>query len=145
MRRFDEIFQIAADRKGGAGALEALLKSPAPVEELARRPASDWLQEMARAVFQAGFSWTVIETKWPGFRAAFDDFDVNRVAFYHDEDVDRLLSDPGIVRNGRKIQSVIANAQMLRDLQAETEDVSGTFVIKISVCKAFNNAMINTI
>lgn len=125
MQSFDSIFQIAADRKGGVAALESKLKSPAPVEELALRPASDWLQEMARAVFQAGFSWTVIETKWPGFCAAFDDFDVERVAFYHDEDMDRLLADPGIVRNGRKIQSVIDNARMLRDLQAETGDASG--------------------
>lgn len=125
MRSFDEIFQIAADRKGGAAALEGMLKSPAPIDKLAARPASDWLQEMARAVFQAGFSWTVIENKWPGFRAAFHDFDVDRVAFFHDEDMDRLLSDKGIVRNGRKIQSVIENARMLRDLQDETGDVSG--------------------
>jgi 3-methyladenine DNA glycosylase Tag len=124
MRSFDEIFQIAADRKGGVEALEGMLKSPVSVAELAARPASDWLQEMARAVFQAGFSWTVIENKWPGFRAAFDEFDVDRVAFYHDEDMDRLLADTGIVRNGRKIQSVINNARMLRDLQAETGDVS---------------------
>lgn len=125
MQSFESIFQIAADRKGGTAALESKLKSPVPVEDLSKRPASDWLQEMARAVFQAGFSWTVIENKWPGFRAAFDDFDVDRVAFYHDEDMDRLLADPGIVRNGRKIQSVIDNARMLRDLQAETGDVSG--------------------
>lgn len=47
------------------------------------------------------------------------------MAFYHDEDMDRLLADAGIVRNGRKIQSVIDNARMLRDLQEETGDVSG--------------------
>jgi 3-methyladenine DNA glycosylase Tag len=122
MRSFNEIYQIADARKGGA--LEGMLKSPVPVADLAARPASDWLQEMARAVFQAGFSWTVIENKWPGFRTAFDNFDVDRVAFYHDEDMDRLLADTGIVRNGRKIQSVIDNARMLRDLQAETGDVS---------------------
>lgn len=125
MRPFEDIFQIAADRKGGPAALEALLKTPKPLDELAACPASDWLQEMARAVFQAGFSWAVIETKWPGFQKAFDGFDVDRVAFYHDEDMDRLLGDAGIVRNGRKIQSVIDNARMLRDLQAETGDVSG--------------------
>ncbi len=125
MRSFEEIYAIAADRKGGPAALEAMLKTPQAVDDLARRPASDWLQEMARAVFQAGFSWKVIEVKWPGFQAAFDGFDVDRVAFYHDEDMDRLLADPGIVRNGRKIQSVIDNARMLRELQAETGDVSG--------------------
>ncbi|WP_319826352.1 DNA-3-methyladenine glycosylase I [Thalassovita sp.] len=124
MRRFDEIFAIAADRKGGPAALEAMLRSPLSVDALAARPASDWLQEMARAVFQAGFSWKVIEAKWPGFQTAFDGFDVDRVAFYHDADMDRLLADPGIVRNGRKIQSVIDNARMLRELEAETGNVS---------------------
>lgn len=125
MRSFQEIYQIAADRKGGAAVLEGMLKHPLPVEELAKRPARDWLQEMARAVFQAGFSWKVIESKWPGFQAAFDDFDPSHVAFYHDEDMDRLLADPRIVRNGRKIQSVVDNARMLTDLQKETGDVSG--------------------
>lgn len=125
MRSFDEIYDISADRKGGAEALEGMLKSPVPVDELAARPASGWLREMARAVFQAGFSWKVIEAKWPGFQTAFHDFDPGRVAFYHDEDMDRLLADAGIVRNGRKIQSVIDNARMLRDLQEETGDVSG--------------------
>jgi 3-methyladenine DNA glycosylase Tag len=125
MRAFDEIFQIAADRKGGAAALETLLKTPKSLDELAARPASDWLQEMARAVFQAGFSWKVIEAKWPGFQKAFEGFDVDRVAFYHDEDLDRLLADTGIVHNGRKIQSVIDNARMLQQFQHETGDVSG--------------------
>lgn len=63
MRSFDEIYDISADRKGGAEALEGMLKSPVPVDELAARPASGWLREMARAVFQAGFSWKVIEAK----------------------------------------------------------------------------------
>lgn len=125
MRDFDQIYAIAADRKGGNTALEAMLKRPVPVADLAARPASDWLQEMARAVFQAGFSWKVIEAKWPGFQTAFDGFDVDRVAFYADADMDRLLADPGIVRNGAKVQSVIANARMLRDVQAETGDVTG--------------------
>ena len=125
MRSFDDIFALAAKRKGGTATLEGMLKHPRPVGELAARPASDWLQEMARAVFQAGFSWKVIEAKWPGFQAAFDGFDVDRVAFYHDEDLDRLLADQRIVRNGAKVQSVITNARMLRDLQAETGDVSG--------------------
>ncbi|MEZ5675883.1 MAG: DNA-3-methyladenine glycosylase I [Thalassovita sp.] len=125
MRSFDDIFALAAKRKGGTETLEGMLKHPRPVGELSARPASDWLQEVARAVFQAGFSWKVIEAKWPGFQAAFDGFDVDRVAFYHDEDLDQLLADQRIVRNGAKVQSVITNARMLRDLQAETSDVSG--------------------
>ncbi len=69
-----------------------------------------YFEQMTKAIFQAGFSWQVVNDKWPNFRHAFDAFDVNRVATYGPEDVDRLLSDPGIVRNGRKIEATIANA-----------------------------------
>jgi len=77
------------------------------------------LSEMAKAVFSAGFSWKVIRQKWPGFEAAFEGFQPNRVGFYADEDVDRLLSDKAIVRNGQKITATIANAQMMIDLAKE--------------------------
>ncbi|SDM47927.1 DNA-3-methyladenine glycosylase I [Maricaulis salignorans] len=119
MRSFDEIFAIAADRKGGPDALEALLSKPLPAEELASIPDDRWLSMMAKCLFQAGFHWKVIEAKWPGFEAAFEGFDPPRVAFYGDEEIDRLLSDTGIVRNGAKIMAVIENARFLADLAAE--------------------------
>ena len=124
MRTFDEIFTIAADRKGGPEALEALLKTPPSPEEVAQRPLSDWLEEMARAIFQAGFNWKVIEAKWPGFQTAFEGFDVSKVAHYSDEDLDRLLSDKGVVRNGAKLSAVIDNARLLKELDAETGNAS---------------------
>ena len=127
MRDFDEIFGIAADRKGGAEALEAMLSTPLPPQELAAIPDDRWLSMMAKCVFQAGFSWKVIEGKWPGFEAAFDAFDPDRVAFYGDEAMDRLLADKGIVRNGAKIASVIENAQLVRALAEEHGGV-GAFV-----------------
>ncbi len=74
---------------------------------------------MARCLFQAGFNWKVIDSKWEGFEAAFDGFDVGRVTFYHDEDMDRLLSDKRIVRNGAKIAAVIDNARFLSDLSRD--------------------------
>ena len=116
MRDFQQIHDIAADRKGGAEALEAMLSVPKSPQELAAIPDDRWLSMMARCVFQAGFSWTVIDTKWPGFEAAFDGFDPARVAFYRDEDMDRLLADKGIVRNGAKIASVIDNARFVLDI-----------------------------
>lgn len=127
MQSFTEIFAIAAARKGGAAAVEAKLAIPLPVEALAAKPASLWLETMAKAIFQAGFSWTVIENKWPGFQAAFENFNVPRVAFYHDEDIDRLLADKGIIRNGGKIKAVIHNAQLLNKLEQETGSVAAHF------------------
>lgn len=119
MRPFDEIFAIAAARKGGAAALEARLTRPLPPEALRATPDDRWLSAMARSLFEAGFNWTVIDTKWPGFEAAFEGFAVNRVAFYHDEELDRLLADARIVRNGAKVAAVVENARLIQKTAAQ--------------------------
>jgi 3-methyladenine DNA glycosylase Tag len=74
---------------------------------------------MTKAVFRSGFSWQVVEDKWPNFEAAFDGFDVGKVASYDERDVDRLLADKGIVRNGRKIEATIHNALAISALTQE--------------------------
>lgn len=56
MRAFAEIFDIAADRKGGADALEAMLEPPQLPEELARIPDDRWLSQFSKNVFSAGFN-----------------------------------------------------------------------------------------
>lgn len=60
---------------------------------------------------QAGLSWMTILRKRENFRAAFDGFDPARVADYGQAELDRLLSDPGVIRNRRKIEAVIQNAR----------------------------------
>jgi DNA-3-methyladenine glycosylase I len=61
--------------------------------------------------FQSGLSWLVILRKRPAFRAAFAGFDAEAVAGFDDADVERLLADPGIVRNRAKIVAAVANAR----------------------------------
>lgn len=61
--------------------------------------------------FQAGLSWLTILRKREAFREAFASFDPAVVAKFGDAEVDRLLSNPGIVRNGAKINATIANAR----------------------------------
>ncbi|MGQ9680972.1 MAG: DNA-3-methyladenine glycosylase I [Anaerolineae bacterium] len=86
-----------------------------------RAPADDagYLEQLTKAIFQAGFSWPVVRYKWPHFQRAFEGFDVARVAAYGQADVERLLSDPTIVRNGRKIAATIQNARILQGLIAQ--------------------------
>ena len=60
---------------------------------------------------QAGLSWSTILRKREGYRLAFAGFDVEAVADFKTVDVERLLADPGIVRNRLKVESAIANAQ----------------------------------
>ena len=119
MRTFAEIFDIAAERKGGADALEQLLEPASSASELAKIPNDRWLAKMAQCIFNAGFNWKVVEAKWPGFEAAFDGFDPGRVAMYHDDDFARLVSDERIVRHGGKIKSVHENAIFVCDVVRE--------------------------
>jgi DNA-3-methyladenine glycosylase I len=66
---------------------------------------------MSLEAFQSGLSWLIILRKRPGFRDAFDEFEPVVVASYGDDDVARLLADPGIVRNRAKVEATIANAR----------------------------------
>ena len=86
-----------------------------------KKPADDsgYLEELTKAIFRAGFSWPVIRDKWPSFQHAFHHFDVHRVAAYDERDLDRLLSDSSIVRNGRKIEATMRNARVIRDIASE--------------------------
>lgn len=129
MRTYDEIFALAAKRHGGKKKLEATLaeQKPKSQEDLAATPDDRWLAMFAKCVFQAGFSWKVIEAKWDGFEDAFHHFDVNRCAMMSDDDFDALLKDTRIVRNAQKIQSVRDNAVMLRELATEHGSAAGYF------------------
>jgi DNA-3-methyladenine glycosylase I len=68
---------------------------------------------------QAGLSWETILKKQDNFRAAFDVYSIQKIAMYSQEDIDRLLSNPGIIRNRLKIQAVISNAQAVQQIQKE--------------------------
>jgi DNA-3-methyladenine glycosylase I len=68
-------------------------------------------ERLSLEAFQSGLSWATILRKRPAFRAAFADFDPDTVATFGDADVERLLGDAGIVRNRRKVEATIVNAQ----------------------------------
>ncbi|PVY77393.1 DNA-3-methyladenine glycosylase I [Tamilnaduibacter salinus] len=62
---------------------------------------------------QAGLSWLTILRKQSGYQAAFDGFDPEAIARYDDADIETLLTNPAIVRNRRKVESIIRNARAL--------------------------------
>ncbi len=68
---------------------------------------------------QAGLSWATILKKRGGYRKAFDNFDVQKISQYTEEDVARLLVNSEIIRNKRKITATITNAQAFLQVQAE--------------------------
>lgn len=72
-------------------------------------------ERLTLEAFQSGLSWLVILRKRENFRAAFAGFDVEAVAAFTDDDVRRLLADPGIVRNRAKIEAAVSNARVVAD------------------------------
>ena len=79
----------------------------------------DYLEVMSKAIFQTGISWRVVETKWPGIRSALRDFDAYDVADMRDEDVDALVQDTRVIRNRRKLEAIVGNANRLVQLERE--------------------------
>ncbi len=74
---------------------------------------------LARAVFSAGLGPKVVESRWKDMGEAFHGFDPVQVKLMGEEDVARLLSDPAVIRNRRKIEAVIKNAGVFLDRVAE--------------------------
>ena len=70
-------------------------------------------EALTLGVFEAGLSWSIVFHKRDGFRAAFANFDAARVAALTDQDVDRLVQDPSIIRNRAKIRATIDNARAM--------------------------------
>jgi hypothetical protein len=70
----------------------------------------DYFALLSRAVFSAGLGPKVVESRWKEMSQVFHDFDPAKVQQMDEEDVARLLSDPAVIRNRRKIEAVIKNA-----------------------------------
>src|SRR5271165_7373878 len=114
MISFESIRTRAEERKGGAAALNRLMPPKPDPKALAALKDDRALAEMTKRVFSAGFAWSVIESKWPGFEEAFHGFSPARLAFEPDDYWDGLAKDARIVRNAAKILSVRKNAAFVR-------------------------------
>ncbi len=75
-----------------------------------------YLETMSKVIFTSGINWKVVFAKWEGTRAAFEGFAVEKVAALTPADVDRLAEDTRIIRNRKKIESIIDNAATLIEL-----------------------------
>jgi DNA-3-methyladenine glycosylase I len=71
-------------------------------------------EALTLGVFEAGLSWSIVFGKREGFRRAFRGFDTKRVAAMTEQDVNRLVQDPSIIRNRAKIQATVENARAMR-------------------------------
>lgn len=89
-------------------------KQPKPPKEL-----SGYLDAMARVMVQTGISWRVVEAKWPGIQEAFHGFDPVRTSKLKERDIDRLMADPRVIRNRKKLEAISSNAGRILELDAE--------------------------
>ncbi|MGR8921198.1 MAG: DNA-3-methyladenine glycosylase I [Gammaproteobacteria bacterium] len=119
MRPFAEHYARAAARKGGAAALEGLIPASLDAAALGRIPDDRWLSELVKSVFRAGFVWRVVEARWPAFERALDGFDPHAVAYLSDDDLDRLLANPELIRHHAKMRAARDNALFMLDLAQE--------------------------
>nr|WP_210319999.1 DNA-3-methyladenine glycosylase I [Pseudaminobacter soli] len=116
---FDAIRSRAAERKGGDAVLRSLL-GPSPQNAAVAKLTDDRvLANMSQRIFSAGFVWSVIEQKWPGFEEAFLGFEPKRLLFQSDDFWHDLTSDARIVRNPQKIKSVRENAAFVDKVSRE--------------------------
>ncbi|WP_411150287.1 DNA-3-methyladenine glycosylase I [Streptomyces sp. A30] len=72
-------------------------------------------ERLSLEAFQSGLSWITILRRRPTFRTAFAGFEIVKVATFTDDDRERLLADPGIIRNRAKVDATLANARVLAD------------------------------
>ncbi|UPQ88952.1 DNA-3-methyladenine glycosylase I [Vibrio sinaloensis] len=126
--KFDNIYQRAAERKGGTAQLESLLSTPLTREQLAQIGDDRWLAAFSMKVFQSGISWKVVRNKWPQFEEVFFGFKIEPLLMLSDEQWDTKASDPRIIRHHSKVKSIQANAQMIHQARLE----HGSFATMIS-------------
>ena len=90
-----------------------------PPPQIDPKSLDDYLEVMSKSVFQSGMSWKVVEAKWGTTREAFHNFDIHRVANMHEKDIEDLSKDPRVIRNYRKLNAIVYNAQKMLELDKE--------------------------
>jgi 3-methyladenine DNA glycosylase Tag len=128
LKRFEEIYQRAVDRKDGEKNLIALLPDNIQSAKVLTNITDDqYLAAMTKAVFKAGFVWKIVDHKWSGFEKAFWNFNVDRCAWMSPDDIDALIINEDIIRNHQKIISVLTNAAMMIEIR-ESHGSFGRFI-----------------
>ncbi len=126
---FKQLFQRAAERKGGKQALELLLGKKILGKKLLDDHAAEQsvallsddrvLAAFTKQIFKSGFVWRVVENKWPDFEEHFFNFNIEKVLMMPEEMLERKAADPKIIRNFTKVKTIKANAQMMFDVSID--------------------------
>jgi len=129
---FKNLYQRAAERKGGKVALEELLNTQGyeKVNLAATLTDDRVLSAFTKHIFKSGFIWRVVENKWADFEETFFNFNIEKILMMPEEMLERKAADPKIIRNYKKVKTITANAQMLFNYANEhqsTSDINTSF------------------
>ncbi len=116
---FADILARAAERAGGAAALESRLPLAKDAAALGAVADDRYLSLMSRRVFRAGLRHSLVDGRWPAFEEVFLGFDPRRVVMMHDEMLEALMKERRIIRHWAKIRSVRDNAAAINAIAAE--------------------------
>ena len=119
MERFSTIYRRACKRKEGEAELAKLMPKVRSARALAASGDDRYLAQMTRCIFQAGFVWRVVDLKWDDFEDLFFAFPPERIVMLSPDQIDRLASNPRIIRNRQKVLSVQHNARFILDVTRE--------------------------
>lgn len=80
---------------------------------------ANYLETMAKSMFQSGICWRVVDSKWPSMRIALQGFDVHFIADLTEPELDILVQDERIIRSRRKLDALVVNANKMMTLDAQ--------------------------
>ncbi len=128
MIRFRDIYNLALERKGSEEILEGLISGP--LDRSSLRVVSDdrCLAEFTKKIFQSGFVWKIVEKKWEGFEEVFWGFDIDKLLLMPEDMLERKAQDKKIIRNFRKVVTILVNAQMIKETCQREDKSFGKFL-----------------
>jgi 3-methyladenine DNA glycosylase Tag len=125
---YNNIYDMACNRKGGESHLKSLLDKPKSEQQLKKIPDARYLSELTKKVFQSGFVWRVVEAKWSNFEELFWGFDIDKLLMMPDEMLEQKGQDKRIIRNHKKIWAIRENALMIDSTRQHYHSTFAEFI-----------------
>jgi len=109
-------------------AMEAFLPTALTPDELQKQGNDRYLSAMTQRVFQAGMRHAMVDAKWPAFEEVFERFDPATMARLGPKQIEDCMTDPRIIRDRAKLQTIPKNARFIVDVAAEHDGSFGAFI-----------------
>ena len=119
MLSFEEIYQLAVQKQGGADVVASKLPAYLDDRALREKPDDRYLSDICLRIFMAGLSRKMVSNKWPAFEKAFFGFNPKRCAFISAEELEVRMADATLIRHLPKMKAIIDNAYLVDRLASK--------------------------